>query len=121
MASTVAGLGTLAYLSSISYMNNYFASTVNGLGTYGIISSSLLTSSMQGLSPPYVSSTWLTSTMQGLGTLGYVSYSQFNSSIIGITLWLNCIRSGDLWVYIVPVSHILYSRFGTGALYLYFK
>ncbi len=86
MASTVAGLGTLAYLSSISYMNNYFASTVNGLGTYGIISSSLLTSSMQGLSPPYVSSTWLTSTMQGLGTLGYVSYSQFNSSIIGITL-----------------------------------
>ena len=86
MASTVAGLGTLAYLSSISFMNNYFASTVNGLGTYGIISSSLLTSSMQGLGPPYVSSTWLTSTMQGLGTLGYVSYSQFNSSIIGITL-----------------------------------
>jgi hypothetical protein len=102
--STVAGLGTLGYLSSVSFMNFVFASTVTGLGGYGYISISQLISTVGGLgSAPgsYISSTQLTSTFRelgnyyistpsltstvgGLGTYGYISTSWLASTVVGL-------------------------------------
>jgi hypothetical protein len=98
--STVNGLGTGSYISSLQLQ-----STVRGLGTTGYISSSQLTSTTTGFqafiaatttalynasaetshnnlaSVGYVSSSQLTSTTRGFGTAGYISSSQFASTI----------------------------------------
>jgi hypothetical protein len=65
--STVRGLGSIGYVSTIqmfSLINNSFTSTVRGLGDSG-----------------YVSSISLASTIQGLGTAGYLS-SLGNTTIL---------------------------------------
>ena len=92
LGSTVVGLGTAGYLSSLpgglvstanlsdlvstTYLATQLGSTVVGLGTAGYISSSQLLSTSLGLTQ-YISSfidpTELTSTVIGLGTQGFVS------------------------------------------------
>lgn len=89
--STVAGLGSIGYVSSsqltstvvglgsIGYVNY---STISSLGTLGYVSSSQLTSTVGGLgSIGYISSPQLISTVDGLGSYGYVSSSQLASTL----------------------------------------
>jgi hypothetical protein len=74
LISTVAGLGTIGYLSTIP---SFFVSTasllstLDGLGTFGYLSSG-------GGQPA------LTSSLKGLGTMSYISSAQFVSSFEGI-------------------------------------
>lgn len=89
---------TLGYLAStINFFKPYvpssqqvfLPSTVNGLGTMGYVSSTQLTSTVNGLvdtlgSLGYVSSTQLISTVGGLGNSGYVSSTQLTSSLVGL-------------------------------------
>ena len=103
LASTVAGLGSANYISSLSLTSTVaglgeiyvstdtfkfgITSTVAGLGTAGYVSTDRLnlglTSTVQGLgSASYVSSASLTSTVAGLGTAGYVSTDRLN---LGLT------------------------------------
>jgi hypothetical protein len=99
LRSTVIGLGTAGYISSLSLY-----STIRGLGTVGYISSSQLLSTTKGLEEyvssfidtgelissilPFISSSYfttqLTSTVQGLGTSGYVSTASLYSTIDGL-------------------------------------
>jgi len=75
LASSLQGLGTYGYVSSLSLY-----STVAGLGTAGYVSSATLTAAVNGLGTNgYVSTTSLYSTVIGLGTAGYVSTAQLNS------------------------------------------
>ena len=74
LTSTVAGLGTIGYLStvpSIFISSLSLFSTLEGLGTFGYLSSG-------GGQPA------LTSSLKGLGTMNYISSSQFLSSFQGI-------------------------------------
>ena len=74
LISTVAGLGTAGYLStvpSIFVSSATLLSTLNGLGTFGYLSSG-------GGQPA------LTSSLKGLGTMTYISSAQFLSSFTGI-------------------------------------
>ena len=74
LISTVAGLGTAGYLStipSIFISSATLLSTLNGLGTFGYLSSG-------GGQPA------LTSSLKGLGTMTYISSTQFLSSFAGI-------------------------------------
>ena len=74
LTSTVAGLGTIGYLStvpSIFISSASLFSTLEGLGTFGYLSSG-------GGQPA------LTSSLKGLGTMNYISSSQFLSSFQGI-------------------------------------
>ena len=102
LVSTVVGLGSFGYFSSVSFMNSSFVSTVVGLGGYGYISTPQLLSTVGGLgSLGYVSSAHLTSTFQGLGsyyistpsllstvgnlgTFGYISTSWLASTVGGL-------------------------------------
>ena len=92
LTSTVAGLGSIGYFSSISSLaslgyvsSTQLTSTVAGLGTSGYISSSQLISTIIGLgSLRYVSSTQLTSTVNNLGTTGYVSTASLYSTVRGL-------------------------------------
>ena len=71
-------------LENAGNINSTF-STVAGLGTLGYISTPQLTSSMAGMGTlRYVSSPSLTSTTQGLGTLGYISAGQLLSTVAGL-------------------------------------
>ena len=80
IVSTVRGLGSGTYVSSLS-----LASTVRGLGTASYVSSSSLTSTVQGLgTSSYISSASLVSTVQGLGTALYISSASLISSIEGL-------------------------------------
>ena len=100
LVSTVQGLGSSSYISSLNII-----STVQGLGTGGYISSSSLFSTVEGLgsssyisslslrstviglgSSSYVSSLNLISTVQGLGTVGYISSfgNEFSSTVRGL-------------------------------------
>jgi hypothetical protein len=80
IVSTVRGLGTGTYVSSLSLV-----STVRGLGTASYVSSSSLTSTVQGLgTSSYISSGSLVSTVQGLGTVLYISSASLVSSIQGL-------------------------------------
>ena len=77
--STVAGLGTIGYISSQSLI-----STINNLGTFpGYVSSSSLTSTVDNLGTiGYVSSQSLISTINNLGTFpGYVSSASLTSTV----------------------------------------
>ena len=74
LISTVEGLGTVGYLStipSIFVSTTSLFSTLNGLGTFGYLSSG-------GGQPA------LTSSLKGLGTMTYISSTQFLSSFAGI-------------------------------------
>jgi mucin-19 len=87
ITSTVAGLGSLGYLSSPGTLESNLVSTVVGLGGYGYISMSQLTSTASGLgSIGYISQATLHSTLGGLGTYGYISTSSLVSSIRGLSM-----------------------------------
>ena len=85
--STIAGLGSLGYVSTASLV-----SSVAGLGTFGYVSSLGLYSTIQGLGTfGYTSSLTLQSTIRGLGSAGYLSSAaelisspQLTSSLIGL-------------------------------------
>ncbi len=84
LTSTVQGLGTLGYISSLS-----LRSTVQGLGSSGYVSSFSLASTVQGLgSALYISSaslqSSLQSTVQGLGSVLYVSSASLQSTVAGL-------------------------------------
>ena len=96
--STVQGLGSVNYVSTLSLvsttlglqMSGYLStptltSTTAGLGTFGYISSLSLNSTVQGLATyGYISSLSLQSTVRGLGTAGYISTLSLNSTIQGL-------------------------------------
>lgn len=101
--STVVGLGSLGYFSSIPSMMNIFISTIEGLSGYSIgyisstqlrstvaglgstyVSTGALTSTMEGLKSVYLTSSSLVSTVAGLGTYGYISASQLRSTVEGL-------------------------------------
>jgi hypothetical protein len=93
--STLAGLGTLNYISSSQLYSSLqgigtiyissFGSTLEGLGTLGYISTSQLLSSIGGLGTAgYISSTQLFSSLAGLATGGYISSTQLFSSLEGL-------------------------------------
>ena len=88
LVSTVQGLGTTGYISTLS-----LTSSLQGLGSLGYISSGLttvsLTSTVQGLGTTgYISTLSLTSSLQGLGSLGFLSTSAaatgFASTVAGL-------------------------------------
>jgi hypothetical protein len=80
LGSTVAGLGTAGYLSTLS-----LTSTINGLGNLGYITQNALTSSLVGLGTVgYISTNQLYSTVQGLANLGYITSTQVMSSLQGL-------------------------------------
>lgn len=68
--STVAGLGSIGYISTSGFISS-LRSTVAGLGTIGYISSSQLYSTIDSVVP---------STVEGLGTSGYVSTSYLDAA-----------------------------------------
>ena len=75
LQSTLAGLGSAGYISTPSLQ-----STVAGLGqTY--VSTDTLTNTIQNLGQTYVSTPSLQSTVAGLGSAGYVSTQTFNASL----------------------------------------
>ena len=95
MISTVAGLGTEGYLSSLSLISSVtgiqlqLTSTVNSLGSRGYISTSRLASTVQGLgSAGYVSTSYLQSTVEGLN-LKISSQAYFIPGTQGAILYFN--------------------------------
>ena len=85
LISTVEGLGSLGYFSSVPTMMSIFISTLEGLSGYpiGYISSTQLQSTVAGLGSPYVSTGALTSTIAGIG-LTYVSTGSLTSTNVGL-------------------------------------
>ena len=86
LTSTSIGLGTLGYISSGVILGPITSSLI-GLGTLGYVSSSQLLSTVNGLGNFYLSSSMLTSTVEGLGSSGYISTSQLISTIDGLGLF----------------------------------
>jgi len=85
LASTVAGLGTAGYISSINTPIS-FISTVNGLGTAGYVSTASLSYFLNNLGTAgYISSSGLTSSINGLGQRGYISTAHLVSTTQGLT------------------------------------
>ena len=92
LASSLQGLGTYGYVSTMSLY-----STVRGLGTVGYVSSPTLLSSIAGLGTAgYVSTASFYSTVVGLGTAGYISSAQYNSFSNLIYNNVSYISSGNL-------------------------
>ena len=92
LASSLQGLGTYGYVSTLSLY-----STVAGLGTAGYVSSATLNNRIAVLGTTgYVSTQSLYSTVVGLGTAGYVSTAQFNSFSNFIYNPITYISSGNL-------------------------
>jgi len=83
LLSTVNGLGSIGFLSSIPLMNIAVTSTFVGLGGYGYISTPQLQSTIVGLGQSYISTSWLTSTFEGLGSL-YLSTPSIRSTVGGL-------------------------------------
>lgn len=83
LVSTVGGLGTLGFLSSIPFINESLVSTVKSLGTYGYVSSTQLQSTFIGLGQTYISTPSLVSTVGGLGSL-YISSPHLTSTVQGL-------------------------------------
>jgi hypothetical protein len=84
IVSTVAGLGSSGFLSSVSGMNESFISTLDNLGSYGYISTAQIQSTIQGLGTSgYISANWLTSTIQGMGST-YISSPSLTSTAQGL-------------------------------------
>lgn len=77
LTSSLIGLGSLGYISSLS-----LTSTINSLSQIGYISTTQLRSSLEGVgSLGYISSSQLQSTIEGLGNLNYISTATVESSI----------------------------------------
>ena len=92
LASSLQGLGTFGYVSTLSLY-----STVTGLGTAGYVSSATLNATIAALGTTgYVSTISLYSTVAGLGTAGYVSTAQYNSFSNLIYNNISYISSGNL-------------------------
>ena len=92
LASSLQGLGTFGYVSTLSLY-----STVTGLGTAGYVSSATLNATIAALGTTgYVSTTSLYSTVAGLGTAGYVSTAEYNSFSNLIYNNISYISSGNL-------------------------
>ena len=113
LTSTVTGLGTAGYVSTLQLQ-----STVQGLGTYGYLSSIPITyistptldlslqSTVAGLGEIYLSTGGggsgdvtkqeLISTTEGLGTAGYISASQFQDIIINLASYFGYVSSPSL-------------------------
>jgi len=84
----ISTTSTLALQNQGNLLSTF--STVLGLGTLGYISSVQLISTTQGLgSIGYISTPQLTSTIEGLGTLGYVSTSYSDRLLQSTTLGIN--------------------------------
>ena len=80
LISTVAGLGSINYVSTLSLM-----STVQGLGSANYVSTASLQSTVKDLAVVgYVSSTQLQSTVAGLGTAQYISTASLQSTVAGL-------------------------------------
>ena len=80
LTSTVAGLGSASYVSSLS-----LTSSLQGLGLIGYVSTSGVTSTTQGLGLiGYVSTSGLVSTVTGLGSASYVSTLSLRSTLVGL-------------------------------------
>ena len=103
LASTVAGLGTAGYISTIigggvgDVTTAILNSTITGLGTLGYVSS------INGIGSGDVTTSTLTSSLQGLGTLGYVSTS---GNLIYSDEWIqsNLINPPSSILFGTPVS-----------------
>jgi hypothetical protein len=92
LASSLQGLGTYGYVSTLSLY-----STVRGLGTAGYVSSATLNATIAALGTTgYVSTISLYSTVAGLGTAGYVSTAEYNSFSNLIYNNISYISSGNL-------------------------
>lgn len=98
LISTIAGLGSLGYVSAaqlfsttrgfdvtgpITNSTPLYTSTVAGLGSSSYVSTSGIISSVNGISAS--NGTILQSTIAGLGTAGYLSVSQLTSSVQGLS------------------------------------
>ena len=84
IVSTVVGLGSTGFLSSVSAMNESFTSTTQNLGGYGYISTPQIQSTIQGLGTAgYISTSWVTSTVEGLGK-SYLSTPSLRSTAEGL-------------------------------------
>ena len=78
--SSIIGLGTFGYLSTLSLQ-----STIVGLGTFGYLSTNIVPSTIVGLGTfGYLSTNIVPSTIVGLGTFGYISTSQLVSTTLGL-------------------------------------
>jgi len=119
LISTVAGLGTIGYLSTIP---SFFVSTaslfstLDGLGTFGYLSSGggqpALTSSLKGLGTmTYISSTQFLSSFEGIKKNGFIFSStatlRFPSSVGAIAIGYKSV--GDLSG-AIDISGLIYSR-----------
>ena len=91
LQSTVAGLGSIGYISSYTTPIN-FQSTVTGLGSVGYISSSTLRYTVDTFGNVYVSSLSLASTVGGLSTFGYVTRPVLDKAINDVNILKNTIR-----------------------------
>lgn len=137
LASTVAGLGELGYIStaqlvstslgfsqfisslgtsSVTQTTAGFTSTVAGLGTSQYLSSSQLISTVKGLGQTYISTGLFTSTVAGLGSIGYVSSSQLVSTFIALSSQKANIRF-DTTTNVTTIDSVNY--FATGANIIY--
>jgi hypothetical protein len=111
LQSTVIGLGTSGYLSTLSLQSS-LQSTVIGLGTGGYVSTSFyntnLVSSFAGLAGSpynYVSAPTLSinliSTVAGLSRVGYISTSWLGSTLSNLGKWFSAsegyISTGELF------------------------
>ena len=107
--STVIGLGSAGYVSTLSLVSTTagilanvsvtgvlstanLTSTVQGLGSANYVSTLSLVSTTQGLQTGYqtagfLSTANLTSTVQGLGSAGYISSSQLISTVAGLNTY----------------------------------
>jgi hypothetical protein len=114
LASSIIGLGTIGFVSSIG-LTNIMNSTVIGLNTYiaAAIDPIELTSSIVGLGTMgFISSIGFDakfgSTLQGLGTAGYISSSQLYSTVTGITVNISTrtLSAGTATISSVSVQYI---------------
>lgn len=138
LASTVAGLGQLGYIStaqlvstslgfsqfisslgtsSVTQTTAGFTSTVAGLGTSQYLSSSQLISTVKGLGQTYISTGLFTSTVAGLGSIGYVSSSQLVSTFVALSSQKANIRF-DTTTNVTTIDSINYFATGTNVIYV---
>jgi hypothetical protein len=105
LTSTVGGLGSIGYISSLS-LTSSFISTTNVINqnfssfstSLGTAFTSNLLSTVGGLGQIYISTAGgggglttanLTSTVEGLGSIGYISSASLTSSFISTTNFIN--------------------------------
>ena len=92
VTSTIQGLGTFGYVSTLSLQSTVLtfvlnptltnlASTVTGLGTANYVSSLSLQSTVANFTSNYINTTSLNSTIAGLGSANYVSTLSLQSTV----------------------------------------